>query len=75
LQSRYTGGARIGQGAVRAKTGTLDGVSAEAGIVTDADGRRLVIAFVADHVPAGGTEAARTALDNIGAVLAGCGCR
>jgi D-alanyl-D-alanine carboxypeptidase/D-alanyl-D-alanine-endopeptidase (penicillin-binding protein 4) len=73
LAERFTGSSMNGKGAVRAKTGTLDGVSAEAGIVTDADGRVLVFALVADKVPA--TDPARAALDAVAATLASCGCR
>jgi len=62
-------------GVVRAKTGTLDGTSALAGLVETADGRLLVFAFVADAVPIGGRYPAETALDELAGVLAGCGCR
>lgn len=79
LADRYTTAASGGlaAGAVRAKTGTLTGVSALAGLVRDADGRLLVFAFIADRVPAGtaATTAAETALDAAAAALAACGCR
>lgn len=61
-------------GVVRAKTGTLTGVSTLSGVVEDASGRLLVFAFMADQVPAGGTDSAEAALDRLAAALAGCGC-
>jgi D-alanyl-D-alanine carboxypeptidase/D-alanyl-D-alanine-endopeptidase (penicillin-binding protein 4) len=64
-----------GAGLVRAKTGTLTGVSALAGTVLDSDGRLLVFAVLAPGVPIGGLTPAQTALDRIAARLAGCGCR
>jgi D-alanyl-D-alanine carboxypeptidase/D-alanyl-D-alanine-endopeptidase (penicillin-binding protein 4) len=64
-----------GAGVVRAKTGTLTGVSALAGLVEDADGRLLAFAFVAPSVPLGGLTAAEHALDRLAARLSGCGCR
>ena len=76
LDDRFrTGAAAPAAGQVRAKTGTLIGVSALAGLVRGADGRLLVFAVVADRVPAGGTLAAEEALDVLAATLAGCGCR
>jgi D-alanyl-D-alanine carboxypeptidase/D-alanyl-D-alanine-endopeptidase (penicillin-binding protein 4) len=61
-------------GTVRAKTGTLLGVHALAGTAITADGRLLAFAIVADG--ATGSEVATEAvLDDIAAVLAGCGCR
>jgi serine-type D-Ala-D-Ala carboxypeptidase/endopeptidase (penicillin-binding protein 4) len=78
LADRYLPGSAgaAGAGVVRAKTGTLTGVSTLAGIVHDADGRLLVFAFLADQVPpsATGTKAAEGALDRLAADLAGCGC-
>jgi D-alanyl-D-alanine carboxypeptidase/D-alanyl-D-alanine-endopeptidase (penicillin-binding protein 4) len=80
--ARYSGtladrfaGAPAGAGLVRAKTGTLSGVSALSGVVLDASGRRLAFAVVADGLPPGGNDAAEGALDRIGAALASCGCR
>jgi D-alanyl-D-alanine carboxypeptidase/D-alanyl-D-alanine-endopeptidase (penicillin-binding protein 4) len=56
-------------GLVRAKTGTLTGVSTLAGVTSSA-GRPVVFAVMADRVP-GDTLAARDALDRFAAVLSG----
>lgn len=75
LDDRYrTGPAAVAAGEVRAKTGTLDGVTSLAGLVRGADGRLLVFAVVADGVPAGGTLPAEAALDEVAAALTTCGC-
>jgi serine-type D-Ala-D-Ala carboxypeptidase/endopeptidase (penicillin-binding protein 4) len=63
---------RGGVGRVRAKTGTLTGVSSLAGLTTAADGHTYVFAFIADAV--GNTDAARDALDRAAAALSRCGC-
>jgi D-alanyl-D-alanine carboxypeptidase/D-alanyl-D-alanine-endopeptidase (penicillin-binding protein 4) len=69
LDDRFTG---TGRGVVRAKTGTLTGVSSLAGVVTDGDGRLLVFAFMSTGTsPA----VARPGLDRLAASLSGCGCR
>ena len=76
LADRYAGAAaKAGAGVVRAKTGTLTGVHAIAGVVTTADGRLLSFAVLTDRVPADGLDSARSALDRIAAKLATCGCR
>jgi serine-type D-Ala-D-Ala carboxypeptidase/endopeptidase (penicillin-binding protein 4) len=74
LENRYLVGStsEAGAGVVRAKTGTLTGVSSLAGMVHDASGRLLVFALIADRVPA--TSPAEAALDRVAATLAGCGC-
>jgi serine-type D-Ala-D-Ala carboxypeptidase/endopeptidase (penicillin-binding protein 4) len=66
---RTTGG-----GWVRAKTGTLRGTSALAGLATDARGRLLAFAFVSNHVPDIATLDAEAALDRLAAALAACRC-
>jgi D-alanyl-D-alanine carboxypeptidase/D-alanyl-D-alanine-endopeptidase (penicillin-binding protein 4) len=64
--------AASGRGVVRAKTGTLTGVSSLAGVTTDADGRLLVFALMSNDVsPA----IVRPRLDAIAARLSRCGCR
>jgi D-alanyl-D-alanine carboxypeptidase/D-alanyl-D-alanine-endopeptidase (penicillin-binding protein 4) len=69
-------GARNGAGVVRAKTGTLTGVAALAGVVARSDEkadksvRLLAFALLTDDVAAGETLAARGALDRIAAGLA-----
>jgi len=63
---------RIGQGLVRAKTGTLTGVNAISGQLVTADGRLLVFAIMADAT--GESVSARQALDKIAAKLVTCGC-
>jgi D-alanyl-D-alanine carboxypeptidase/D-alanyl-D-alanine-endopeptidase (penicillin-binding protein 4) len=67
------GDAGAAPGTVRAKTGTLLSVHALAGTVVTTDGRLLAFAVVADG--SGGEVAAESALDDVAAALAGCGCR
>lgn len=61
-----------GAGWVRGKTGTLDGVNALAGMVTDVDGRVLVFTLMSNGTP---SEVAKPALDAVAVALRECGCR
>ncbi|MEV6714929.1 D-alanyl-D-alanine carboxypeptidase/D-alanyl-D-alanine-endopeptidase [Lentzea sp. NPDC051208] len=73
LAGRYGGAAAPGKGWVRAKTGTLTGVNALAGVVVDVDGRVLVFSFMSASNRNPETEV-RPALDVLAAALRGCGC-
>jgi serine-type D-Ala-D-Ala carboxypeptidase/endopeptidase (penicillin-binding protein 4) len=62
-----------GAGVVRAKTGTLTGTSALAGVVETIDGAAtLAFAIIADDVT--DTVVARSALDEVAEALSTCGC-
>ncbi|MFZ0325455.1 MAG: D-alanyl-D-alanine carboxypeptidase/D-alanyl-D-alanine-endopeptidase [Actinomycetes bacterium] len=61
---------RRAAGLIRAKTGTLTGVTAQAGVVVSADGDLRIFAVVADEVPYD-TDAARQAMDDAMSLLAG----
>ncbi|MDQ1653824.1 MAG: hypothetical protein QOI35_3024 [Cryptosporangiaceae bacterium] len=62
--------AAAGIGEVRAKTGTLSGVDALAGVVMTKDGTQLAFALVAN----GTAGSARPVMDKLAAKLAACGC-
>lgn len=69
---RYTvPSSRAGAGMVRAKTGTLAGVSTLAGLAYDANGRLLAFAFMAGDGK-GPVDPGR--LDQLAAAVAACGC-
>lgn len=71
LADRYQGAAADGRGWVRAKTGTLTGVSSIAGTVVTRDGKLLVFALLSNGTSPG---VARPALDRVAATLRQCGC-
>ena len=74
LRDRYlTAPESDGAGRVRAKTGTLTGVSCLSGLVVTTSGRLLAFAVLADQVPPtyDGTLQAESALDAVAAALSG----
>ncbi len=62
-----------GAGVVRAKTGSLTGVTSLAGVVITADGRPLAFAVLADGMRPG-QDGPRQAIDEFADALAQCGC-
>jgi len=74
LAYRFQSAKPVGLGVVRAKTGTLTGVSGLAGTVTTSDGVVLDFVAVADRIAVPRTLAARASLDRIAASLAACRC-
>ena len=73
LSNRYldTDEGRAAAGYLRAKTGSLTGTNALAGVVTDESGRVLTFALLSNDAGSSG----RTALDAFAATLRSCGCR
>ncbi len=61
-------------GVVRAKTGSLPGVTSLAGTVVTADDRLLAFAVLADSFQKGTAYAAHQPVDRLVDTLAGCGC-
>ncbi|MFM8896781.1 MAG: D-alanyl-D-alanine carboxypeptidase/D-alanyl-D-alanine-endopeptidase, partial [Actinomycetales bacterium] len=72
LADRVTGPDRAAAGYVRAKTGTLTGVTSLAGLVPDTSGRMLAFALLANDIPS--IPKARALGDEFAAGLAACGC-
>jgi D-alanyl-D-alanine carboxypeptidase/D-alanyl-D-alanine-endopeptidase (penicillin-binding protein 4) len=72
LAYRFISQGSDGRGLVRAKTGTLSGVHALAGVTVDRDGAPLVFVGVADRVRLVDTLDARAALDGLTADIASC---
>jgi D-alanyl-D-alanine carboxypeptidase/D-alanyl-D-alanine-endopeptidase (penicillin-binding protein 4) len=71
LAERFRGGGTgAGAGLVRAKTGTLRGVAALAGLAETAPGRAVVFVVLADRVPPGRPLEARRQLDRVATRLA-----
>jgi D-alanyl-D-alanine carboxypeptidase/D-alanyl-D-alanine-endopeptidase (penicillin-binding protein 4) len=73
LTGRYqsSSSGKSAAGVVRAKTGTLTGVTTLAGLAVDADGRLLAFSIMADQAD---EQAGKAALDRVAAAIAGCGC-
>ena len=74
LQWRFDDAPAAARGRVRAKTGTLTGVSGLAGIASDVDGNLMAFVAIADKVAVPDTLAARRDLDRIAAALGSCHC-
>ncbi|NYI45457.1 D-alanyl-D-alanine carboxypeptidase/D-alanyl-D-alanine-endopeptidase (penicillin-binding protein 4) [Nocardioides aromaticivorans] len=74
LANRMDHGPAAGRGRVRAKTGTLTGVSSLAGIAVDREGNLMVFALMADRVRPDRSGLARTAMDDAAAGLGACSC-
>lgn len=72
LNDRYE--LRNGRGLVRAKTGSLIGVTSLAGTVVTLDNRQLNFVLLADDTVPGGQVGARRTLDSFVEQLAECGC-
>lgn len=73
LSDRFTGQQAPAAGYVRAKTGTLTGVTSLAGLVPDTEGRLLAFALLANDIDS--IDRARALGDEFAAGLAACGCR
>jgi D-alanyl-D-alanine carboxypeptidase/D-alanyl-D-alanine-endopeptidase (penicillin-binding protein 4) len=74
LTYRFAEGPAVARGLVRAKTGTLTGVHALAGIAVGRDGEPMAFVFAADKVKAEDKYDAQEALDRAAAALAACRC-
>ncbi len=74
LADRMDLGPPAGRGRVRAKTGTLTGVTSLAGIAADLDGNTMVFVLMADRVRENRDLPARVAMDNAAAALGACRC-
>lgn len=74
LADRMDQGPAAGRGRVRAKTGTLTGVTSLAGIAVDREGNLMAFALMADRVRKVKGALARVAMDNAAAGLGACAC-
>jgi len=74
LADRLAQGPQAAFGRVRAKTGTLSGVSSLAGVALDLDGTPLVFVLMADRIGEVDTLDAIAALDRAAASLGACAC-
>jgi D-alanyl-D-alanine carboxypeptidase/D-alanyl-D-alanine-endopeptidase (penicillin-binding protein 4) len=71
----YDAKAQAARGLLRAKSGSLQGVTSLTGILPDVDGRLLSFDMAADHVTGGLGRDARIAIERVAAALLSCGCR
>lgn len=74
LTYRFAEGPPVARGLVRAKTGTLTGVHALAGIAIGRDGEPMAFVFAADKAKDQDKYDAQEALDRAAAALAACRC-
>lgn len=74
LSDRMDQGPAAGPGRVRAKTGTLTGVTSLAGIAEDLDGNLMAFVLMSDEIPKDRDWFARVAQDNAAAALGACRC-
>lgn len=74
LTYRFADGPAVARGLVRAKTGTLTGVHALAGIAVGRDGAPMAFVLAADKVAADEKVDAQAALDRAAGALAACRC-
>ena len=74
LALRFEESPPAGLGRVRAKTGTLTGVTSLAGLATARDGTVMVFVLIADRVRKVDTLDARDALDAAAGALGACRC-
>lgn len=74
LTYRFAEGPPVARGLVRAKTGTLTGVHALAGVAVGRDGEPMAFVFGADKSPPEERYDAQEALDRAAAALAACRC-
>ena len=74
LTYRFAEGPAVARGLVRAKTGTLTGVHALAGIAVDRAGTPLAFVLAADKVADADKYDAQEAIDRAAAALAACKC-
>jgi D-alanyl-D-alanine carboxypeptidase/D-alanyl-D-alanine-endopeptidase (penicillin-binding protein 4) len=74
LTYRFAEGPAVARGLVRAKTGTLTGVHALAGIAVGRDGEAMAFVLAADRVADADKYDAQEAIDRAAAALAACRC-
>jgi D-alanyl-D-alanine carboxypeptidase/D-alanyl-D-alanine-endopeptidase (penicillin-binding protein 4) len=74
LADRFASAEKVALGDVRAKTGTLSGVSSLAGLTTGRDGTQMVFVLAVDKTGRARESDVEAALDDLAADLAACRC-